>query len=96
MSYLPSPGPLGPLLSYVCSVCCFIFMRERHEIPHDLMLDGLKWESLFLEKWQGFDVKTHQDGQKTVKTSELEDQDAVILGLRGHERFTFSKRVGFH
>ena len=34
----------------------------------------------FLEKWQGFDVQMHQNRQKTVKTSELEDQDAVILG----------------
>ena len=51
------------------------------EIPLEVILYGLKWKSAFLEKWPGFDVKMHQNRQKTVKTSELEDQDAVILGL---------------
>ena len=35
----------------------------------------------FLEKWQGFDVKMHQNGQKSVQTSKLEDQYAVIFSL---------------
>ena len=38
-------------------------------------------EKSFLAKWQGFDVKMHQHRQKTVKTSELEDQYAVIFSL---------------
>ena len=37
--------------------------------------------SFFLQKWHGFDVKMHQNRQKTIQTPELEDQDAVILGL---------------
>ena len=56
-------------------------MKEKHEIAHELILDGLKGKSCFLEKWQGFDVKNNQYRQKSVKTSELENQCAVILGL---------------
>ena len=33
----------------------------------------LKLEKRFFVKWQGFDVKIYQNGQRTVKTSELED-----------------------
>ena len=51
------------------------------QIPLEVILYGLKWKSAFLEKWQGFDVNMYQHCQKTVKTSELEDQDAVIFGL---------------
>ena len=29
-------------------------------VPLELILYGLKWKSVFLEKWQGFDVKMHQ------------------------------------
>ena len=54
---------------------------SKHEIPSELILYGLKWKSAFLEKWQGFDVKMHQNGQKSVKTSELEDQYAIIFSL---------------
>ena len=53
----------------------------------------------FLEKWQGFDVKMHQNRQKSVKTSELEDQYAIIFGLslwaeEPHE-INFFKKTGF-
>ena len=51
------------------------------EIPLEVILYGLKWKSAVLEKWPGFDVKMHQNRRKTVQTLELEDQDAVILGL---------------
>ena len=33
------------------------------------------------QKWQGIDVKMHQNRQKSIKTSELEDQYAIIFGL---------------
>ena len=36
---------------------------------------------LRIEQWQGFDVKMYQDGQTSVKTSELEDQYAIIFSL---------------
>ena len=51
------------------------------QIPLEVILYGLKWKSAFLEKWQGFDVKMHQNCQKSVKTSELEDRYAVIFSL---------------
>ena len=42
----------------------------------------------------------HQNDQKTVKTSELEDQDAVILGLviwpEETQEIHFSNRIGLH
>ena len=42
----------------------------------------------------------HQKGQKSVKTSELEDQYAVIFSLavwpEEPQEIDFSKRVGFH
>ena len=41
----------------------------------------LKIEKCFLEKWQGFDVKMHQNRQTSIKTSELEDRYAVIFSL---------------
>ena len=53
----------------------------KHEIPLELILYGLKWKSVFLEKLQGFDVKMHQNRQNSVKTSELEDQYAIIFSL---------------
>ena len=56
-------------------------MKGKHEIPSKLILYGLKWESAFLEKWQEIDVKMHQNCQKSVKTSELEDRYAVIFSL---------------
>ena len=57
-------------------------------------------EKCFLEQWQGFDVKMYQNCQKMVKTSELEDQDAVILGLavwpeEPREFRLFQKELGF-
>ena len=75
-------------------------MKGNHEIPFKLILYGLKWESAFLEKWQGFDVKMHQNCQTSVKTSELEDRYAVIFSLalwpeEPREINFFSKRVGF-
>ena len=54
---------------------------KKVQIPLEAILYGLKWKSAFLEKWQGFDVKIHQNGQKSVKTSELEDLYAVIFRL---------------
>ena len=51
------------------------------QFPLEHILYGSKWERTFSEKWQGFNVKNYQNGQKTVKISELEDQDAIILGL---------------
>ena len=54
---------------------------EKLQIPSEVILYGLKWESAFLEKWQGFDVKMHQNCKKTVQTFELEDQYAVIFSL---------------
>ena len=56
-------------------------MMEKHKSPHELILDGLKWERFCLEKWQGIDVTMHEIRQKTVKAFELEDQYAVISGL---------------
>ena len=56
-------------------------MKAKHEIPFKLILYGSKWKSAFLEQWPGFDVKMHQNRQKTVKTSELEDQYAIIFNL---------------
>ena len=51
------------------------------QIPSELILYGLKWKTGFWQKWQGIDVKMHQNRQKSVKTFELEDKYAVILGL---------------
>ena len=72
----------------------------KHEIPSELILYGLKWKSAFLEKWQGFDVKIHQNAQNPVKTFELEDQYAIIFSLalwpqEPHE-IHFFKKTGFH
>ncbi len=36
---------------------------------------------VFLDKWQGNDVKMHQHCKNPVKTSKLEDQYAIIFGL---------------
>ena len=71
----------------------------KHEIPSELILYGLKWKTCFLEKWQGIDVKMYQNCQTSVKTSELEDQYAVIFGLalwpeEPHE-IHFFKKTGF-
>ena len=55
--------------------------EAKLQIPLEVILYGLKWKSAFLEKWQGFDVKMHQNHQKSVKTSELEDRYAVIFSL---------------
>ena len=55
--------------------------KEKLQIPLDVILYCLKWKSAFLEKWQGFDIKMHQNGQQSVKTSELEDRYAVIFSL---------------
>ena len=66
------------------SVLVLIFVKkteEKDQIPLEAILYGLKWKSAFLEKWPGFDVKMHQNRQKTVQTSELEDQYAVIFSL---------------
>ena len=51
------------------------------QIPSELILYGLKWKTVFWQKWQGIDVKMHQNRQKSVKTSELEDQYAIIFSL---------------
>ena len=56
-------------------------MQGKHEIPFKLILYSLEWKSVFSEKWQGIHVKMHQNHQKSVKTSELEDQYAVIFSL---------------
>ena len=69
------------------------------QIPLEVILYGLKWKSAFLEKWQGFDVKMHQHCQKSVKkTSELEDQHAIIFSLalwpeRRHEIRVLKKSI---
>ena len=65
----------------------------------ELILYGFKWKSAFLEKLQGFDVKMHQHRQISVKTSELEDQYAIIFSLalwpqEPHE-IMFFKKTGF-
>ena len=53
-----------------------------------------------MEKWQGFGEPMHQNGQNRVKTSELEDQYAVIFSLslwsEEPREIDFFKRVGFH
>ena len=54
---------------------------EKREIPLEVILYGLNWKRVFLETWQGFDVKMHQNCQKSVKTSELEGRYAVIFSL---------------
>ena len=54
---------------------------EKLQIPLQVILYGLKWKSAFSEKWQGFNVKVHQNPQKSVKTSDLEDRYAVIFSL---------------
>ena len=51
------------------------------QIPLELILYGLKWKSAFLETLQEFDIKMRQNCQKSVKTSELEDQYAIIFSL---------------
>ena len=59
------PRPLGP--SIVLCLFWFVFclkMKGKHEMPHELILNGLKWNSVFLEKWQGFDINMHQNRQK--------------------------------
>ena len=55
--------------------------EEKMQTPLELILYGLKWRSVFLDKWLGFDAKMYQNRQKTVKTSELEDRYAVIFSL---------------
>ena len=55
--------------------------EAKLQIPLDVILYGLKWKSAFLEKWQECYVKMHQNRQKSVKTSELEDRYAVIFRL---------------
>ena len=55
--------------------------EAKLQIPLEVILYGLKWKSVFFEKLQEFDVKMHQNGQKSVKTSELEDRYAVIFSL---------------
>ena len=54
---------------------------EKLQVPLEVILYGLKWKSAFLEKLQEFDVTMHRHGQKSIKTSELEDQYAVIFSL---------------
>ena len=54
---------------------------RKYDIPSELILYGLKWKRGFSEKLQGFDVKMHQNRQKSVKTSGLEDQYAIIFSL---------------
>ena len=54
---------------------------EKLQVPLDVILDGSKWKSGFLEKWQGINGQMHQNRQKSVKTSELEDRYAVIFSL---------------
>ena len=54
----------------------------------------------FFCTWQGLDAKMRQRRQKSVKTSGLEDQYAVIVSLElwpeePHE-VHFSKRIGVH
>ena len=54
-------------------------------------------EKCFLEKWQGFNVKMHQDRHISMKTFELEDQYAIIFGLalwphEPHEIHFFKKK----
>ena len=72
---------------------------ENIQVPLELILYGLKWKSAFLEKWPGFDVKMYQNRQKSVKTFELEDQHAVILGLavwpEGPREIDFFKKSWF-
>ena len=55
--------------------------EAKLQIPLEVILYGLKWKSAFLEKLQEFDVKMHQNCQKSVKTSELEDRYAVMFSL---------------
>ena len=49
--------------------------------------------------WQGFDVKMHQNRQKSVKISKLEDQYGIIfsLALWAEEppEVHFFKKTGF-
>ena len=75
-------------------------MCGKLQIPLEVILYGLKWKSAFLEKLQGIAVKMHQNRQKTVKTSELEDQYAIIFSLapwsEEPREIDFSRRVGFH
>ena len=54
---------------------------EKLQVPLDVILDGSKWKSGFLEKWQGINGQMYQNRQKSVKTSELEDRYAVIFSL---------------
>ena len=66
------------------------------QIPLELRLYGLKWESVFLEKLQGLDEKMYQNCQKTVQTSKLENQYVVIFRLapwpeEPHEVIFFKK-----
>ena len=51
------------------------------QIPLELILHGLKRKTVFCQKWQGIDVKMHQNRQKSVKTSELEDRYAIMFSL---------------
>ena len=74
-------------------------IQEKYTFPLELILYGLKWKSAFLEKWQGFDVNMYKNRKKSVKTSELEDQYAIIFGLslwpqEPHE-IHFFKKTGF-
>ena len=54
---------------------------EKLQTPLEVILYCLKWKSVFLEQWLGFDVKMLQGRQKSIKTSELEDRYAVIFSL---------------
>ena len=69
------------------------------QIPSELILYGLKWKTGFWQKWQGIDVKMHQNRQKSVKTSELEDQYAIIFSLalwpEEPPEIHFFKKTGF-
>ena len=66
---------------YIYIYRCCQKHEGKHEIPSELILYGLKWKSVFLEKWQGFDVKMLQNCQISVKTFGLEDQYAIIFSL---------------
>ena len=73
--------------------------EAKLQIPLEVILYGLKWKSAFFEKLQEFDVKIHQNGQNPVKTSELEDQYAIIfslaLWLQEPCEVHFFKKTGF-
>ena len=80
-SRVPAGTSLVPAGTSLASLFFLLENYGKHEIPLKHILYGLKWKSIFFRKVQGFDVKMHQNRQKTVKTSELEDQYAVIFSL---------------